>query len=107
MSKEVLVYTTAGQLNAEMVVAFLKSNGINSYASTEAAGNIFGVPNSFLGRARIYVLEEDEDRARELLEAMDEGELVLPENVDLTEKFEDGIEPVDDAELAEEDDDEV
>lgn len=85
MSKEVMVYTTAGQLNADMVVAFLKSNGIRSYASTEAAGKIFGVPNSFLGRARIYVLEEDEERARELLTAMDKGELILPEDVNLTE----------------------
>lgn len=89
MSKEVLVYTTAGQLNAEMVVAFLQSNGINSFASTEAAGSIFGVPNSFLGRARIYVLEEDEERARELLTEMDEGELILPEDMDLTEQLED------------------
>ena len=88
MSKEVLVYTTAGQLNADMVVAFLKSNGIKSYASTEAAGSVFGVPNSFLGRARIYVLEEDEDRARELLIAMEEGEMILPEDVDLAEEFE-------------------
>jgi hypothetical protein len=106
MSKEVLVYTAAGQLNADMVVAFLKSNGINSYASMEAAGSVFGVPNSFLGRARIYVLEEDEDRARELLIAMEHGEMILPEGVDLAEEFEDGIAPVDDAELAEEDNDE-
>ncbi|MEE4195854.1 MAG: DUF2007 domain-containing protein [Anaerolineae bacterium] len=107
MSKEVVVYTTAGELNADMVVEFLKSNGINSFASTEAIGSVYGVPNSFMGRARIYVLEEDEERARELLTAMDEGELILPENVDLTEAFEGGIEPVDDAELAEEDDNEV
>ena len=94
MSKEVVVYTTAGQLNADMVVAFLRSNGIKSFASTEAAGTVFGVPNSFMGRARIYVLEEDEDRARELLTAMDEGEMVLPEDVDLTEQFEEDIEDV-------------
>ena len=92
MSKEVVVYVAEGQLNAEMVVAFLDANGIKSFASQEAVGSAFGIQSSFLGRAKVYVLEEDEDRARELLLAMDEGEMILPDDVDLTEEYEEGLE---------------
>jgi hypothetical protein len=99
MSKEVVVYKTEGQLQADLVVAFLKSNGINSYASMESAGAAFGLQGGFLGRARVYVLEEDQAEAERLLEEMEDGELILPEDVDLDESFsEDVDEVIDDTE---------
>ncbi len=88
MGKNVIVYRADGQLQADMVVAFLESNGIKSYASMESVGSAFGLQGGFLGRAKIYVLEEDQPEAERLLEEMEAGELVLPEDVDLTEGFE-------------------
>jgi hypothetical protein len=87
MAKEVVVYVAAGQLNADMIVAFLQSNGIDSYASMEAAGSVFGIQAGILGRAKVYVREEDEEEALRLLEAMEAGEMVLPEGVDLTAQY--------------------
>lgn len=87
MATEVVVYVAAGQLNADMIVAFLQSNGIDSYASMEAAGSVFGIQAGILGRARVYVREEDEEEALRLLEAMEAGEMVLPEGIDLTAQY--------------------
>ena len=107
MAKEVVVYEAAGQLNADMIVAFLQSKGIDSYASMEAAGSVFGIQAGILGRAKVYVREEDEAEALRFLEAMEAGDLVLSEGVDLTEQYqqftpdddilpeEDGVDPND------------
>lgn len=107
MAKEVVVYEAAGQLNADMIVAFLQSNGIDSFNSMEAAGSVFGIQAGILGRAKVYVREEDEEEALRLLDAMDAGELVQSESIDLTEQYqqstpdddimpeEDGVDPDD------------
>ena len=101
MAKQVVVYEAAGQLNADIIVAFLKSKGIECYSSVESIGSAFGLQGNILGRAEVYVHEEDEAEALRLLDAMDAGELVLSEGVDLTEQYQQSI-PDDDI-LPEED----
>lgn len=89
MKREKPVYVTAGSLQAEMVVAFLESKGIQAFASQESVGTAFGLQGTFLGKAKVYVPDEQREEALHLLEAMDAGEFELPDDVDLMDYVED------------------
>ena len=83
MKREKPVYTASGTLEGEMVVAFLASKGIDAFVSQESIGSVHGLTAGILGRAKIYVRDEDREQALHLLEGMDAGEFELPDDVDL------------------------
>ena len=74
------VYTTAGPLEAEMVRIFLESSGIKVITRQESAGATLGLTVGPLGEVKIYAPPEQAKNAKELLESMDKGQLVLPED---------------------------
>ncbi|NSW52660.1 MAG: DUF2007 domain-containing protein [Anaerolineae bacterium] len=89
MKREKPVYVTPGMLQAEMVVAFLQAKGIQAFASQESVGAAFGLQGTFLGKAKVYVPDEQREEALALLEAMDAGEFELPDDVDLMDYVDD------------------
>jgi hypothetical protein len=76
--KRVVVYTANGTLQAETIRLFLESEGVPATVSQESAGVTFGLTVGRLGEARVLVAAEDEQKAIELLDAMEEGEFILP-----------------------------
>jgi hypothetical protein len=76
--KRVVVYTANGTLQAETIRLFLESEGVPATVSQESAGVTFGLTVGRLGEARVLVAAEDEQRAIELLDAMEEGEFIQP-----------------------------
>lgn len=89
MSKQVVVYNAAGQLHADMILAFLQSKGVECFSSMESAGAIYGLQGGVLGNAKIYVLEKDQEEAKLLLQQMEAGEFILPDDVNLSDYLED------------------
>ena len=77
--KLVVVYTAAGQLNAQVIKGLLEAAGIPAVISQEGAGDVFGFTIGPLGLADILVTEEQAAAARDLLEAMEHGELETEE----------------------------
>lgn len=71
----VVVYTAAGQIEASLIKGLLEAAGIPAMISQEGAGVAYGLTVGPLGEARILVREEDAAEARELLAAMEHGEL--------------------------------
>ena len=90
MNDQVVIYNAAGQLQADMILAFLKSKDIECFSSMESAGAIYGLQGVVMGNAKIYVLEKDQEEARLLLQQMEAGQLILPDDVDLSDYYEDG-----------------
>jgi hypothetical protein len=76
--RHVVVYVAHGALEAETVRLFLESEGIDAIIRQESAGVTFGLTVGSLGEARILVPAADQARAIQLLEAMEEGEFILP-----------------------------
>lgn len=77
--KYVLVYTSTGLLNAEMIRTFLEAKGFQVVVSQEAAGIVYGLTLGPMGKARFYVPPEQAEEARALLEAMERGDFALPD----------------------------
>ncbi len=71
----VVVYTAAGQIEASLIKGLLEAAGIPAMTSQEGAGVAYGLTVGPLGEARILVREKDAAEARELLAAMEHGEL--------------------------------
>ncbi len=74
------VYTTNGQLEAEMVRIFLESKGINAFIYQESVGHTYGLTLGSLGEVNIMVPEEELQKAMELLQEMDRGKFELAED---------------------------
>ena len=74
------VYDTYGSLAAEQVRIFLESEGIEVLLSQESYGQTLGLTVGPLGMVQIYVREIDFDRAAKLLEEMESGNLITPDN---------------------------
>jgi thymidylate kinase len=77
--KLVKISTIPGLLNAELIKMFLEAKGIECLVSQESAGKTLGLTVDGLGSAKIYVREDQEKEAEELLAALDRGEFELPE----------------------------
>lgn len=80
--KLIRVYSTAGQLEAEMIKAFLESHGLNVELNQESVGRTLGLSAGRLGQVWVLVPESQVAEAQELLEAMAKGEY---ENFDFDE----------------------
>ena len=72
--KLVKVYTTAGDLEAEIIKGFLHGQGIEATISQESIARTLGLTVGRLGEVKILVPEEKADEAIALLKAMDAGE---------------------------------
>lgn len=76
----VVVYTAAGQIEANLIKGLLEAAGIPAMISQEGAGVAYGLTVGPLGKAQILVREEDAAEARELLAAIERGELEEEDN---------------------------
>ncbi|MBW6464942.1 MAG: DUF2007 domain-containing protein [Brevefilum sp.] len=83
--KLINVYSAAGLLEADMLKAFLESQGIDVYLSQESVGRTLGLSAGTLGRVDVMVPEPQADEAMMLLTEMDDGEFSnyeYPEDMD-------------------------
>lgn len=72
------VYTCNGQLDAEMVKAFLQSFQLHAVASRESLGSVYGLTVGPLGEVDILVPTEEAETALDLLRRMEAGEFDDP-----------------------------
>jgi hypothetical protein len=72
--KLINVYSAAGLLEADMLKAFLESQGIDVYLSQESVGRTLGLSAGTLGRVDVMVPERQADEAKSLLTEMEDGE---------------------------------
>lgn len=80
------VYSTEGQLEAEMIKGFLEAQGINVVLSQESIGRTYGLTAGRLGQVKILVPESQAEEAVSILKAMERGEY---EDIDLSDSSED------------------
>jgi hypothetical protein len=79
----VVVYTASGQLNAAMIVDLLNANGIEAISMQESIGVTYGLVMGTIGEASIYVSQEKQAEAEELIRQMESGQLELPDDQSL------------------------
>jgi len=72
--KLIQVYSTEGQLEAEMIKGFLEAQGLNVTLSQESIGRTLGLSAGRLGQVKILVPESQVTSAVELLQAMERGD---------------------------------
>jgi type III secretory pathway lipoprotein EscJ len=87
-NKKVRVYTAFGQLDADIVRAFLESMQIHAVTSRESLGSVYGFSVGPLGAVDILVPEEEAASALEILRRMEAGEF---ENDSEVEDFQSGV----------------
>jgi hypothetical protein len=96
------VYIAEGQLAGEMIRMFLESMGIPSLLVQESAGVTFGLTVGPMGEVQVYVPADRVAEAKEVLKAMEEGQLedteLADDSAELEEGWEDGVEPGEDSE---------
>lgn len=73
------VYTSAGQLEAEMIKAFLEAKGIEVVLNQESIGRTFGLSAGRLGEVDVLVPESQASQAKDYLRAMINGEYDMPD----------------------------
>jgi hypothetical protein len=83
--KLIQVYSTEGQLEAEMIKGFLEAQGMNVVLNQESIGRTYGLTAGRLGQVKIFVPESQVEEAISILEAMERGEY---EDIDLTDSQE-------------------
>lgn len=67
------VFAAAGQLEAEMIKAFLEAQEISVVLNQESVGKTLGLSAGYLGQVYIMVAEEQAELARSYLQDMLEG----------------------------------
>jgi hypothetical protein len=72
--KLIQVYSTEGQLEAEMIKGFLEAQGLNVTLSQESIGRTLGLSAGRLGQVKVLVPESQVTAAVDLLEAMERGD---------------------------------
>jgi vacuolar-type H+-ATPase subunit B/Vma2 len=72
--KLIQVYSTEGQLEAEMIKGFLEAQGLNVTLSQESIGRTLGLSAGRLGQVKVLVPESQVTAAAGLLEAMERGD---------------------------------
>ena len=87
--KLINVYTTAGQLEGDIIKAFLQAQGLQVELSQESVARTLGLSAGKLGEVMVLVPEDQVDSALEYLRAMEAGEydldsISLPEEEDET-----------------------
>lgn len=72
--KYVKVHTSFGQLDAEIIKAFLESMQIHAITSRESLGTVYGFNFGPLGEVDILVPTEESNEALDILKRMEAGE---------------------------------
>jgi hypothetical protein len=70
----ITVYTSSGQLEAEIIRSLLEAQGLTVRLSQESAGAVYAFTVGPLGEVDVMVSETDVGKAREVLEAYQRGE---------------------------------
>lgn len=70
----VIVYKGYGKLDAESIKGFLEAQGIPAFLDINPLGQIYGFTVGDLGRVGVMVSSENETKALNLLEAIEQGE---------------------------------
>lgn len=86
--KLISVYTSAGQLNAEIIKAFLEAKGIEVILNQESVGRTYGLSAGTLGEVDILVPESQVSEAQAYLQAMADGEFADLDDSDIMEEDE-------------------
>ncbi|MGH2522011.1 MAG: DUF2007 domain-containing protein [Anaerolineales bacterium] len=73
--KLIVVHTTAGAMQANIIKGMLEAAGIPATLSQESAGATFGLTVGAMGMVDVLVPEEHVAEAEELLAAMSQGKL--------------------------------
>jgi hypothetical protein len=68
------VYSTEGQLEAEIIKGFLEAQGLNVVLSQESVGRTLGLSAGTLGEVMVLVPETQVEDAKNLLKAMERGD---------------------------------
>lgn len=74
----VVVYVANGQLEGQMIRAFLESKGIQVVAYEESVGMTYGLTITPLGQVDIRVSEEQAEEALQILADMQAGKYEQP-----------------------------
>ncbi len=77
------VYTAYGQLEADMVRLMLEAAGIQVIMRRESAGAVYGLTVGTLGEVLLYVPKNQFAEAADMIDAMNNGDLVNPDDEDL------------------------
>lgn len=81
MSEEYIqVFTARGMLDAETYRLFLRSFGIEAVLFQESAGTVYGLTVGPMGEVQIMVPASLAERATELLQQMEQGEMEISED---------------------------
>ena len=87
--KLIKVYTAAGQLEAEMIKAFLESQEIEVILNQESIGRTYGLSAGTLGQVDVLVSDAQEQEATLLLADLAAGKFESLDDQDLSEFEED------------------
>lgn len=79
----VIVYVANGQLEGQMIRAFLESHGIQVLAYEESVGMTYGLTLAPLGQVDIRVPEAQAEEALQILADMQAGKYELPPDEEL------------------------
>jgi len=80
------IYTAAGQLEAEMVKAFLESKDIQVILNQESIGRTLGLSAGYLGEVDVLVPESQVIQASEFIALMESGEYSDSPDIELTDE---------------------
>lgn len=78
-TEDTCVHVASGEFDAQQVKAFLEAHGIPCEFRGEALRVTHALTLDGLGEVRIHVRPENLERARELLEQVEAGEMTLEE----------------------------
>ncbi len=76
--KLIKVHTVAGQLEGELIKAFLETQGLTVELSQESVARTLGLSAGKLGEVHVLVPEDQVQSAKEYLRSMEAGEYELP-----------------------------
>jgi len=80
--KLVCIFKAAGQLEAEMIKAFLEAQEIPVTLNQESVGRTFGLSAGRLGEVQILVPDSRSDEAKQILKELFEGKFELSDDPD-------------------------
>lgn len=89
------VFAAAGQLEAEMIKAFLESQDIEVVLNQESVGRTLGLSAGYLGQVHVMVPESQAVLARTYLRDMLEGKYQEVEDIKLQDDDADFFDDVD------------
>lgn len=89
-SEPVTVHVVQGEADAQIFCSMLEALGIRASLRGESVRQVYGLTMDGLGRVEIQVAPEDEAQARQIIAEALEGDLELPDDVDVSAAKEGG-----------------